>query len=323
MTTRPTETWDTRGLSSAARVESWHDALAETHLRFDVAVPQPARATFEAELTRRRFGELALVDCAVDPCSGHRGRRELAVDPGWAGVLVVGAGRERVSQAGREMLLGPGDCVVWDGDLAADFEVLEPLRKRTLLLPRERILGLGGSIPVHIPAGSAHSRLLAGYLDMLSRELDHLDGPACAAAANAALELMRAVVAPRSGGDLRAVLLPQIHRWIEARLHDPRLNPREIAGAHAISVRTLHALFASTDESVGGFIKRRRLERARAELLELPGAAVTHVALRWGFPNAAHFSRCFRAEFAVSPRELRRQAAPTAVPSTPTPEGPR
>ncbi len=317
MATRPTETWDTHGLSAASRVDAWHDALAETHLRFDVAVPQPDRATFNAELTRRRFGELALVDCAVDPCSGHRGRQELAVDPGWAGVLVIGAGRERVSQAGHEMLLGPGDCVVWDGEQAVSFEVLEPLRKRTLLLPRERIQGLGGSFPAHIPAGSAHSRLLAGYLDMLSRELDHLDGPACAAAANAALELMRAVVAPRSGGDLRAVLLPQIQRWIEARLHDRRLAPREIAAAHAISVRTLHALFASTDESVGTFIKRRRLERARAELLEVPDTAVTHVALRWGFPNAAHFSRSFRAEFAVSPSELRHDLRSHASTSDP------
>lgn len=313
MSTNATETWGTHGLSATSRVDQWHDALGETHLRFDVAVPQPVRATFNAELTRRRFGELALVDCTVDPCSGHRGRQELAVDPGWAGILVVGAGRERVSQAGREMVLGPGDCVVWDGDQAVDFEVLEPLRKRTLLLPRERVLGLGGSIPAHIPGGSAHSRLLAGYLDMLSRELDHLDGPACAAAANAALELMRAVVAPHAGGDLRAILLPQIKRWIEARLHDPHLSPREVAATHAISVRTLHSLFAATDESVSSFIKRRRLERAHAELLELPDVAITQVAQRWGFPNPAHFSRSFRAEFDISPRELRHGSAPAPL----------
>ncbi len=126
---------------------------------------------------------------------------------------------------------------------------------------------------------------------------------------------MRAVVAPRAGGDLRTVLFPEICRWVESRLHDPRLSPREIAGAHAVSVRTLHALFAPTGESVSGFIKRRRLERARAELLERPDLAVTRVALRWGFTNAAHFSRCFRAEFAVSPRELRHDAA--ALPAYP------
>ncbi|MHB8694564.1 MAG: helix-turn-helix domain-containing protein [Solirubrobacteraceae bacterium] len=301
----PTETWDTKTLSAAERVDGWHDALSETHLLFDVGVPLPARASFHAALTRRRLGELALVDCAVDPCRGRRGRHELSVDPGWAGVLVVRSGRERVSQAGRELLLGPGDCVVWDGDRPVDFEVLEPLRKRTLLLPRQRVLGLGGAIPAHIPAGSAHSRLLSGYLDMLSRELDQLDGPACAAAANAALELMRAAVAPHAGADLRTFLLPEVQGWIQARLHDPGLTPGAIAAAHAISVRTLHALFQPTHESVGAFIRRRRLERAREELAERPDVTITQVALRWGFPNAAHFSRSFRAEFALSPRELR------------------
>lgn len=305
MSIRPTETWSTDGLPSGARADLWHDVLAETHLRFDTVVPVAQRPTFTAEVTRRRFGELALIDCEVDPCTGHRGRQELAVDPGWAGVLVIGAGRERVRQAGREMLLGPGDCVMWDGERPVDFEVLEPLRKRTLLLPRERVLGLGGDIPKHVPAGSAHSRLLSGYLDMLSRELDHLDGPACAAAANAALELLRAVVALQPGGDLRTVLLPQIRRWIEARLHDPGLSPTDIAAANAVSVRTLHALFASTDETVGEFVKRRRLTRARDDLLEHPDVTITRVAVRWGFTNAAHFSRSFRAEFGVSPRELR------------------
>lgn len=299
----PTERWDVRDLPPAERVEGWHDALGLTHRQFDVRVPAPE--TFRASVTRRHLGDLALVDCTVDPSSGRRGRRELAVDPGWAGVLVIVAGRERVTQAGRDLLLGPGDCVVWDGDLAADFEVLEPLRKRTLLLPRERVLGHGSPIPAHIPAGSPHGRLLAGYLEMLARELDDLDGPACTAAANAALELLRAVVAPPERTDLRTFLLPEVRSWIEARLHDPRLTPSDVAAAHAISVRTLHALFEPTGESLGGFLRRRRLERARDELLARPDATVTQVAFRWGFRSAAHFSRAFRAAFGVSPSELR------------------
>lgn len=313
MSTPPTERWDVAALPAGERVEGWRDAVGATHVCFDVDVPRDA--AFRATITRRRFGELALVDCTVDPSSGRRGRRELAVDPGWAGVLVIGSGRERVAQAGREIVLGPGDCIVWDGDLAVDYEVIEPLRKRTLMLPRERVLGLGGAMPAHIPSGSAHSRLLAGYLDMLARELDDLDAPACAAAANAALELMRAAMAPGDRADLRTLLLPEVRRWIEARLHDPRITPREIAGAHAISLRTLHALFEPTGESLGGFIRRRRLERARDELLTRPDAAITQVAFRWGFRSAAHFSRAFRAEFGVSPSELRERHAPAAVPA--------
>jgi AraC-like DNA-binding protein len=300
-----TSTWDSRTVAPGERVDAWSAVLGETHLAFEVGVPAAGRGDFHAAVTRRRFGELGLVDCTVDPSTGRRGRRELAIDPGRAGVLVVASGRERVSQAGRDLVLGPGDCLVWDGDLPVDFEVLEPLRKRTLLLPRDRVLGLGAAVPAFIPAGSAHSRLLAGYLGMLARELDDLDGPACAAAANAALELLRAAILPADRTRPGELLLPEVRRWVEARLHDPRITPQEIAGAHAISVRTLHTLFAPTGESVGGFVRRRRLERARAELLTRPDVAVTDVAFRWGFRNAAHFSRAFRSAFAESPSELR------------------
>ncbi len=299
------DTWDTTKLPKSEQIECWEHALNTSHVHFDVSVPHPAAGGFSAVTTRRKFGELALVDCAVDPCSGHRGPREVAIDPGWAGVLVVIAGRERVTQGGREVLLGPGDCIVWDGDVPVDFDVLEPLRKRTLLLPRDRVLGLGGRIPAHIPPVSAHSRLLAGYLDMLAAELDGLDAAASAAAANAALELVRAAIAPTDPRDLRALMLPEVCRWIEARLQDPNLTPTVIARANAVSVRTLHSLFEPTGETLGAFVRRRRLEHTRDELRARPELPVTTIACRWGFSSVSHFSRSFHSAFGRSPTEYR------------------
>lgn len=299
---RRLEAWDTRPLPSGQRVEFWHEALAASHLRFNVDVPDPA--LFQAVVSRRRFGEVALVECAVTPSGGRRGRRELSVDPGWAGVLVVRSGRERVCQAGHELVVGPGDVLVWDGELPVEFQVLEPLRKRSLLLPRGRVLGLGGCVPVHVPAGSPHGRLLGGYLEMLSRELPRLDEPACASAANAALELLRAVVAP-TNADLRTTVLPRVRAFVDARLHDPDLDPPQVAAAHAISVRTLHTLFEPTGETLGGYVRRRRLEKAREDLRGRPGVPVSLVAARWGFRSTAHFSRSFREAYGSTPREVR------------------
>lgn len=299
------QSWDTSATAPSERLGCWEHQLNTSLIHFDISVPRPEVGRFHAVTTRREFGELALIDCAVTPSSGRRGRREIAVDPGWAGVLVVTSGRERVRQGGRELVLGPGDCIVWDGDLPTDFDVLEPLRKRTLLLPRERVLGLGGSIPAHIPPRSAHSRLLSGYLDMLATELDHLDTGASVAAANAALELIRAAIAPAAPKDLRAVVLPEVCRWIEARLQDPSLTPTEIAQAHAISVRTLHAFFEPTGETVSSYIRRRRLERAGQELRIRPDVPVTTIGCRWGFHSVAHFSRSFRAAYGCSPTEYR------------------
>ncbi len=298
------DTWDTRQLPAGQRIEAWHDALSASLIHFDVDVPDPA--VFQAVVRRRRFGDLSLIDCATTPSAGRRGRRELSMDPGLAGVLVVSSGREYVSQGGHEIIVGPGDALVWDGDRPAEFQVLEPLRKRSLLLPRSQVIGLGGSVPVHVPAGSPHGRLLVGYLDMLSRELAQLDEHACAAAGNAALELLRAVVAPATA-DLRTTVLPQVRAFVDARLHDPDLAPPDIAAAHAISVRTLHTLFAATGETIGRYIRRRRLESARAELVGRTGLPVAVIAARWGFRSNAQFSRSFKDAYGLTPRELRNQ----------------
>lgn len=302
MASRRREAWNTAAVPARDRAGCWEEALAATHVAFTPRVPDPER--FAATAVRHRLGDLALVDCAVSPSSGTRGPREISVDPGWAGLLVVGSGRERVRQAGHEIVVGPGDAIVWDGDQPAEFEVLEPLRKRTLLLPRDRVLGLGGAVPVRVPVASPHSRLLRGFVDMLAAELPALDSRACDAAANAALELLRAVLAPPET-DLRTQLLPAVRAFVDARLQDPDLAPRQIAAAHAISLRTLHALFEPTGETLGAYVRRRRLEHAREDLVARPGVPVARVAARWGFRSAAHFSRSFRAAYGEAPRDVR------------------
>jgi AraC-like DNA-binding protein len=58
---------------------------------------------------------------------------------------------------------------------------------------------------------------------------------------------------------------------------------------------------------VSAWVRRRRLECSRRDLANprLAGETIAAVARRWGFVDPAHFSRCFRAEFGASPRELR------------------
>ena len=95
---------------------------------------------------------------------------------------------------------------------------------------------------------------------------------------------------------------------MRANLQDPALGPETIARAHAISVRALHALFEEAPESVAGLVRRERLARC-LEDLELPsGGSVTEIAFRWGFRDAAHFSRVFKREFELTPSEVRRAA---------------
>ncbi|MFD5326489.1 helix-turn-helix domain-containing protein [Streptomyces sp. NPDC127092] len=112
----------------------------------------------------------------------------------------------------------------------------------------------------------------------------------------------------RSNADHRAA--HEIRRWVNSRLPDPRLRPDAIAEAHHISVRRLYKLFTGENGTISRWILQRRLEECRRELGRAGGTAkVQVVAQRWGFATAAHFSRCFRARYGMSPSEWREHRA--------------
>jgi len=104
-------------------------------------------------------------------------------------------------------------------------------------------------------------------------------------------------------------VVPRIGRvrdHIEERLADPDLRPATIAAAHAISVRALYQLFERRGATVSGYVRRRRLARARAELARLgPATTVAGTAHRWGFADQAGFSRAFRREYGCPPNAVR------------------
>jgi AraC-like DNA-binding protein len=106
----------------------------------------------------------------------------------------------------------------------------------------------------------------------------------------------------------QTALLARIRAYIERRLADPDLYPSTIADAHHISVRYLHKLFESEHTTVAAYIRRRRLERSRQDLLDpaLHDRPVGAIGARWGFHSPAHFSRAFRGAYETTPGELRR-----------------
>jgi acetamidase/formamidase/AraC-like DNA-binding protein len=106
----------------------------------------------------------------------------------------------------------------------------------------------------------------------------------------------------------RASLLDRVFQTIEMRLSDPDLNLQQVAKEHGISSRYLQKLFASIDESFGHFLKARRLERCRLDLGSPLHAqkSISEILFQWGFNDSASFSRAFREQYGVSPRQYRK-----------------
>ena len=100
----------------------------------------------------------------------------------------------------------------------------------------------------------------------------------------------------------------EIRRYVRTHLQDPSLGPVSIAQAYAMSVRALHALFEDVDASVAGLVRAERLARCMEDLQRPNGGSVTDIAFRWGFCDAAHFSRVFKRAFGATPSEIRHAA---------------
>jgi AraC-like DNA-binding protein len=148
-------------------------------------------------------------------------------------------------------------------------------------------------------------------MNALALELPWLEPAAGTAAANAAIELLRAAVepsVPTNRAAARVASRAEIRRYVRTRLQDPQLAPASIARAYAMSVRALHALFEDADMSVAGLVRSERLARCREDLQRPNGGSVTDIAFRWGFTDAAHFSRVFKRAFGATPSEIRNAA---------------
>jgi AraC family transcriptional regulator, positive regulator of tynA and feaB len=306
------------GGGTARRLDDWSDILAATHLAFEVHPTHRTPDDFRGAVTRRPVGDLMLVDCAASPFLGHRGRAVMTPETRQEDVLgfqFVCRGVEAVREGSRVLALQPGDVVLWDGHTPTDVEIVETFHKRTLLFPRERVLSVCPrlaelrSLPPLNAGGPA--RLLVRYMNALAIEQPWLEGAAGVAAANAAVELLRAAVepsVPTSRASAREAMRAEIRRYVRTHLQDPDLGPATIARAYSISVRALHALFEDVDASVAGLVRSERLARCLEDLRRPNGGSVTDIAFRWGFCDAAHFSRVFKRAFGVTPSDVRHGA---------------
>lgn len=101
--------------------------------------------------------------------------------------------------------------------------------------------------------------------------------------------------------------LTRIQEVIHRCLADPDLDCSQIAVEVGLSVRQVHSVFSGTGTTVMRYIWQKRLERIAAELENhaLAHKPVSAIAFDWGFNEAAHFSRQFKAHFGVPPAKYR------------------
>lgn len=158
------------------------------------------------------------------------------------------------------------------------------------------------------PASSAEMRLLLGQLQLVEQTARDLTPAGALAARNALLELVEGVLRQQADSTephLGPALAQAVKDLADSRLADPDLSPSMLARELGVSVRTLYRAFAAVEDSVAGYIRRRRLEQASLELLSPVGRpSISELAAHWHFADSSHFIRAFKSQYGRTPAEF-------------------
>jgi AraC family transcriptional regulator len=105
-------------------------------------------------------------------------------------------------------------------------------------------------------------------------------------------------------GGLGSARLRRIKELIDAKMDDD-LSLDEMAESVGLSTAHFARMFRkSTGETPHQFVRRQRVERAKA-MLRAPDARVLDAAVACGFKTQQHFAQVFRDVFGISPTEYR------------------
>jgi len=231
-------------------------------------------------------------------------------------VSLMLAGTGLLIQDDREAVLNPGDLAVYDTSRPYSLVFDQDFRTMVVMFPRHLLTlppdMVGQLTAVRISGSEGLGSVVAPYLTQLAGNLDQLAGSTGARLAHSALDLVATVFARELGldgesADPHRALMQRIRGHIDRNLASTDLGPASIAAAHFISTRHLHGLFQEQRTTVSTWIRTRRLEQCRRDLVDpiLADRPVAAIAARWGFVDAAHFSRAFKSTYGVSPSEFR------------------
>jgi AraC-like DNA-binding protein len=190
------------------------------------------------------------------------------------------------------------------------FRSTPSIGARIFVLPGDDLRPLVSGRPLAGRVASPGAQVLMAHAGMLQRTVGALGPAAARGARNALHELIRGLILDHFD-DREPAFTPALaqaaRELADARLSDADLSPATVAEHLHVSVRTLQRAFASLDESLAAYIRRRRLEEA-ARAFVVPGSRLTvsQAAARWHFTDGSHFVRAFKRQFHVTPREFAR-----------------
>lgn len=312
--------FSTEGVPEGRRFSAWRD-ICEDRL-VPMAQSRLENGPFQAVIDGTSIGSLNFTKFALQNLRAATTPKTIRHQDNKTDQLfmsMVLSGSVNAAQNDRSATTAAGDFCIRDTNTPWTIEhdgysevlAIEIPRNRleSLLGPARHFAGL--TVEGHLPV----TTLARSFLCNLTRVGEQLDHHAAERMASVGIDLVVASLAERMAMETpkalrRSLLVQRAKAYITANLDDPNLDPAQVAAAVGTSLRHLQILFREEGLNIAARIWQQRLERAARRLSDPACAHVPlgELAYECGFSDQSHFSRRFRDQFGMSPRDYRHSA---------------
>jgi AraC-like DNA-binding protein len=305
----------------ADRFDAWRDRMSHTHA--PMRLESECATDFHAHQRLIELGAVSMWPATFQQLVFLRTKRLIREsDPEVYHLSLIREGEARVSWGREGNAYQAGDFhlndssrpyEIWTGRGWISSVGIE-IPKALLPLPRGKV---DRAVGRHISGRRGTGALLAQFLSQLAADTGAYEASEGPRLGTVLVDLVAGLLAHVLDSEASQppetrshVLRLRIKAFIRQNLHDPDLTPGSIAASHHISPSYLHRLFKAEADTVASSIRRQRLEGALRDLAD-PALATTPIHVigtRWGFPQAADFTRAFHTAYGIPPKEHRRRA---------------
>lgn len=298
-------------LRGESGLERWRQDIEAICGRFETTAHDDVDNFFGSISLKQMAGfEFAVVDTNVRSLSKTPANISAENDENFF-LIYQQSGRSVLSQHGKNAMLNPGDSILIDSRTKSEFHYLEGTRHISFHLPcdvlEKRLNNSRPKVCETMSSSQPVGNVIGNFIHQIVAQHELFNDSEHAAMEEALITMLAPMADDQEsqGGSLRNYA--NIVAYIDSRLQD-ELTPELIAREVGVSVRSLYRFFEDRDRSLSKYIRQQRLKRCAKQLhsREHMHENLTNIAYRWGFKDSAHFSRSFRNQYGMSPRDYRR-----------------
>jgi AraC-like DNA-binding protein len=298
------------------RIPFYTDVIAKLLARFDI---EPVGERFSCNAGFYRLPNLSIAYMAGSAVRAHR-TREMAEG---CHELVLVMGREGTctfSQGGREVVVPACGAVLLSAAEPCRSERTTTSRISCVGIPRAELTPMlanpDAALMSVIPSNVEPLRLLAGYVDLLTKDVTLETAELRRLAVSHVHDLValtlgatRDAAETAAGRGLRAARLRAIKADIAQNL-DSDVSVAALAMRHRVTPRYIRKLFEGEGTSLSRFVRGQRLMHVHRMLADRRHAdrAICDIAFAAGFGDLSTFNRDFRRRFGMTPSDVRAAA---------------